>query len=83
MSFRDALSNAERDEIITRNVAKLVQIPTPRYKVGKGLLIDDVKRILRRSSTTRLYALYVLAANSRACDARTLSASADRILISA
>lgn len=34
--LRNALSNAERDEIITRNVAKLVQIPAPRYKIGKG-----------------------------------------------
>jgi integrase-like protein len=32
--LRNTLSNAEREELITRNVAKLVQIPTPRYKVG-------------------------------------------------
>jgi integrase len=60
--LRNALSNAERDEIITRNVAKLVQIPAPRYKIGKGLPVGDVKRILAEAQRTRLYALYVLAA---------------------
>lgn len=60
--LRNALSNAERDEIITRNVAKLVQIRAPRYKIGKGLPVSDVKRILGEAQRTRLYALYVLAA---------------------
>ncbi|MGH3774535.1 MAG: tyrosine-type recombinase/integrase [Pseudonocardiaceae bacterium] len=60
--LRNALSNAERDEIITRNVAKLVQIPAPRYKIGKGLPVTDVRRILVEAQCTRLYALYVLAA---------------------
>jgi integrase len=60
--LRNALSNAERDEIITRNVAKLVQIPAPRYKIGKGLPVSDVKCILAEAQRTRLYALYVLAA---------------------
>ena len=44
--LRNALSNAVREELITRNVAKLVQIPTPRYTVGTGLPLEDVKRIL-------------------------------------
>src|SRR4029079_12910902 len=60
--LRNALSSAERDELVTRNVAKLVQIPTPRYKVGKGLRVADVKEILREAKSTRLYALYVVAA---------------------
>jgi integrase len=60
--LRNALSNAERDEIITRNVAKLVQIPAPRYKIGKGLPVHDVKLLLAEAQHTRLYALYVLAA---------------------
>jgi integrase len=60
--LRNALSNAERDEIIIRNVAKLVQIPAPRYKIGKGLPVHDVKRLLTEAQHTRLYALYVLAA---------------------
>jgi integrase len=60
--LRNALSNAVREELIIRNVAKLVQIPTPRYTVGTGLPLDDVKRILNGARDTRLYAVYVLAA---------------------
>lgn len=60
--LRNALSSAERDELVTRNVAKLVQIPTPRYKVGKGLGVADVKKLLAEATKTRLYALYVVAA---------------------
>jgi hypothetical protein len=50
--LRNALSSAERDELVTRNVAKLVQIPTPRYKVGKGLRVADVKRLLVEAKKT-------------------------------
>jgi integrase len=60
--LRNALGNAEREELITRNVAKLVQIPTPRYKVGKGLPVSDVKRLLSAAKGTRFYPVYVLAA---------------------
>ena len=60
--LRNTLSNAEREELITRNVAKLVQIPTPRYKVGKGLPVNDVKRLLSEAKETRFYPVYVLAA---------------------
>ncbi len=60
--LRNALSSAERDELVTRNVAKLVQIPTPRYRVGKGLQVADVTRLLVEAKKTRLYALYVVAA---------------------
>jgi integrase len=59
---RNALSSAERDELVTRNVAKLVQIPTPRYKVGKGLAVSDVATLLAEARTTPLYALYLVAA---------------------
>jgi hypothetical protein len=31
-----AMTTERRDEPVTRNVAKLVQIPTPRYKVGRS-----------------------------------------------
>ena len=48
--------------IITQNVAKLVQIPAPRYKIGKGLPVHDVKLLLAEAQHTRLYVLYVLAA---------------------
>jgi integrase len=58
----ECVSSAERDELVTRNVAKLVQIPTPRYKVGKGLQIAEVTKLLAEAKKTRLYALYVVAA---------------------
>ncbi|MFC5996745.1 tyrosine-type recombinase/integrase [Pseudonocardia hispaniensis] len=60
--LRNALSSAEREELVTRNVAKLVQIPAPRYKVGKGLSVAQVKTLLVEAKKTRLYALYVVAA---------------------
>jgi integrase len=60
--LRNALSNAEREELVNRNVAKLVQIPTPRYKVGKGLPVSDVKKLLSASKGSRFYPVYVLAA---------------------
>jgi integrase len=60
--LRNALSSAEREELVNRNVAKLVQLPVPRYKIGKGLQVSDVKRLLAEAKGTRLYALYVVAA---------------------
>lgn len=60
--LRNALTTAEREEIVQRNVAKLVTVPTPRYKVGVGLAVDEVKKLLAEAKSTRLFALYVLAA---------------------
>jgi integrase len=41
----------------------LVKIPTPRYRVGKGLRVAEVKALLRAAKKSpRLYALYVVAA---------------------
>jgi integrase len=60
--LRNALGNAMRDELVTRNVAKLVEIPTPRYKVGRGLKVTEVKQLLAVAKKNRLYALYVVAA---------------------
>lgn len=50
-----------RDEMVVRNVAKLVQAKTPRYEVGRGLSVDQARTLLRFSQPDRLYALYVLA----------------------
>ncbi len=35
--LRNALSNAVREELITRNVTKMVRTRTPEYDVGGGL----------------------------------------------
>jgi len=60
--LRNALQHAMREDLVPRNVAKLVRVASPRYKVGKGLALDDVKALLRVALGHRLYALYVVAA---------------------
>ncbi|UFN94272.1 tyrosine-type recombinase/integrase [Micromonospora aurantiaca] len=60
--LRNALQHAMREELVSRNVAKLVRVPSPRYKVGKGLSVDQVRKILAVSSGHRLHVLYVVAA---------------------
>jgi integrase len=60
--LRNALEQAMREELITRNVAKLVRVPSPRYKVGKGLSVDQVRAILAAADGHRLHPLYVTAA---------------------
>jgi integrase len=59
--LRNALESAVREEIIPRNVAKLVQVPAPKYKVNRGLTAQQAKATLRAASAHRLAALYVLA----------------------
>jgi integrase len=60
--LRNALQHAMREELVSRNVAKLVRVPSPRYRVGKGLSVDQVRRLLAAAEGHRLYALYVVAA---------------------
>jgi integrase len=59
--LRNALESAVREEIIPRNVAKLVQIPAPRYKINRGLTMQQAKATLGAAERHRLSALYVLA----------------------
>jgi integrase len=59
--LRNALESAVREEIIPRNVAKLVKITTPKYRVNRGLSAAQARRVLRAAKAERLYALYVLA----------------------
>ena len=59
--LRNALQSAMRDELVVRNVAKLVQVKTPRYEVGRGLSVEQARTLLRDSKSDRLHALYVLA----------------------
>ena len=60
--LRNGLSNAMRDELVSRNVAKLVVVPTPKYKRGRGLTVTEVRKLLDEAKGTRFYAAYVLAA---------------------
>ncbi|MFC4591833.1 tyrosine-type recombinase/integrase [Sphaerisporangium corydalis] len=59
--LRNALENAVREEVIHRNVAKLVKISPPKYKVNRGLTVAQAKAILNAAQAHRLGALYVLA----------------------
>ncbi|WP_433801654.1 tyrosine-type recombinase/integrase [Actinomycetospora sp. CA-084318] len=60
--LRNGLAAAEREELVSRNVAKLVKVSVPRYKVGKGLTVDQAHKLLDAARDRRLYALYVVAA---------------------
>lgn len=59
--LRNALESAVREEIIPRNVAKLVKVSPPRYGVNRGLNVSQAKRLLKLAHDDRFYALYVLA----------------------
>ncbi|MFR9806384.1 tyrosine-type recombinase/integrase [Pseudonocardia sp. RS010] len=59
--LRNALQNAVREEMIPRNVAKLVQVETPRYRINRGLSLEQAKHLLTAAKGDRLHALYVLA----------------------
>ncbi|GLZ15072.1 site-specific integrase [Actinomadura sp. NBRC 104425] len=59
--LRNALQAAVREEIIPRNVAKLVTITAPKYRVNRGLTVDQARDVLKAARGERLYALYVLA----------------------
>jgi integrase len=59
--LRNALESAVREEIVARNVAKLVQVPSPRYTINRGLAAEQAKATLRAAAGHRLEALYVLA----------------------
>ena len=59
--LRNALESAVREELIPRNVAKLVRVPAPRYTVNRGLTVPQAKATLKAAGAHRLAALYVLA----------------------
>lgn len=59
--LRNAVQHAVAEEIVPRNVVKLVRVPAPSYEVGTGLSADQARAILQRFETDRLLALYVLA----------------------
>ena len=59
--LRNALQSAVREELIARNVARLVQVETPDYEVGRGLTVAQARRLLELLASTRWYSVYVLA----------------------
>jgi integrase len=48
-------------EVVPRNVAKLVTVTTPNYKVNRGLTVAQARQVLKAANDERLGALYVLA----------------------
>ena len=59
--LRAGLQSAMRDELVSRNVAKLVQVPAPVYEVGHGLAPERARQLLTAAKSDRLFALYVMA----------------------
>jgi integrase len=59
--LRNALQAAVREELIGRNVAKLVQVSGPSYDIDRGLSVAQARKLLEAAYSDRLYALYVLA----------------------
>ena len=59
--LRNALEHAVREELITRNVAKLVKVPAPKYKTGKALTVDQARQLLKYAREYRLYGVFALA----------------------
>jgi integrase len=59
--LRNALQCAVREEVLPRNVAKLVPVTVPKYRVNRGLTVADAHRVIEVSADERLHALYVLA----------------------
>lgn len=58
--LRNALQNACKEEILMRNVARLVSVPTPNYRVHRGIDLDHARRLIEESKDDRFHALYVL-----------------------
>lgn len=58
--LRNALQNAVREELIMRNVAQLVRVPSPKYRVNRGISAEQAHELIEASQDDRLHALYVL-----------------------
>lgn len=59
--LRNMLQSAVRDEVLARNVARLVQVETPHYEIGQGLTVAQAKMLLEGVAGTRWHAIYGLA----------------------
>jgi integrase len=59
--LRNALHSAMREELIFRNVASLVRVPAPAYRVDRGLSVEQAHKLIELSEPDRLHAFFVLA----------------------
>jgi integrase len=60
-TLRVALEHAVREELVSRNVAKLVHVPVPRRPEREALSVDEVRLLLKAAREDRLFALFVVA----------------------
>jgi integrase len=58
--LRAALEQAVRDDLLIRNVAKLVRLPVPRSPEIQVFTVDEARQVLDASSGHRLHAVWVL-----------------------
>jgi hypothetical protein len=56
-----------REELVARNVAKLVQVETSDYRVNRGLSVERARVLLTEARSTRWCAFYVLALYLSGC----------------
>lgn len=59
-TLRAALEHAVREELVARNVARLVQVPRPQRAEREALSVEDAKTLLKAAEADRLHALYVV-----------------------
>ncbi len=59
-TLRAALEDAVREEMLPRNVAKLVRVPSPPKTERRPLTIDEVRQLLAASREHRLHAMLVV-----------------------
>jgi hypothetical protein len=55
--LRNALQTAVREEIVPRNVAKLVKVSARKYKVSRGLAVPHARAVLAAAYDELLLAL--------------------------
>ncbi|WP_033820889.1 tyrosine-type recombinase/integrase [Kitasatospora sp. MBT63] len=58
--LRSSLQNAVREELLARNVARLVERPTVPHKEVQPMTADEVRLLLRAARGHRLYPLWLL-----------------------
>jgi integrase len=59
-TLRAALQHGFREELVSRNVAQLVQVPRPEKKRRQALSADDAKKLLKVAADDRLATLIVV-----------------------
>lgn len=59
-TLRAALEDAVREELIDRNVAKLVRIPRPPRVEPEPLSVEEVKKLLKHVREDRLFAMFMI-----------------------